>query len=421
MANGLFAGGDGTTLNPYLIEDAHDLNAVRNALDKNYKLIADIDLNIDPYNTGVGWIPISVFTGTLDGNGHTISNLFIRRTESYSGLFGRTNGVKITNLGMVNVDIQGTAGIGAIVGYFYRQYNERENLISNCYSTGILSSTGSGLGGIVGTTIYQGLIKNCYSTATLNPAGGYTGGITSYLEGGSYDYTQIQNCYFAGVITGGGTKGGLISLRNTIIIPSITDSFWDINISTIATSETGVGLTTEQMKTKLNYFNKDWETQELSNGTKVWKFHTEDNKYYPRLWFEDNFPQYKWLIKSNNILYTLSNDIWVAIDGELTQSMFETYGINDIKNITSEQWNQLTMPITLYNWTDYNSTTSSTITYTQTQYPEKTLELTVPEHRLIDQLDAPISIVTYTDAETAPSLLQQYDYPNIGARILKRG
>lgn len=51
---------------------------------------------------------------------------------------------------------------------------------------------------------------------------------------------------------------------------------------------------------------------------------------------------------------------------------------------------------------------------------QKTLELTVPEHRLIDQLDSPISIVTY-DAETAPSLLQQYDYPNIEQEDFEKG
>lgn len=423
MANGLFAGGDGTILNPYLIEDAHDLNAVRNALDKNYKLIRDIDLDIDPYNTGVGWIPISTFAGTLDGDGYTISNLFIRRTEGYSGLFGATNGVKITNLGMIDVDIQGTTNIGAIVGYFYRQYNTRENLISNCYSTGILSSTTNTLGGIAGATIYEGLIKNCYSTAILNSAAGYTGGIAGTLQGftaGDGGYCQIQNCYFAGIINGSGTIGGLVGFKDTII-PNSANSFWDIEASTRATSASGIGLTTQQMKTKLNYSNTGWEIQELTDGTKIWKFNIEDNKYYPRLWFEDNFPQYKWLIKSNNILYTFINDIWSPVEGELSQALFETYGINDIKNITNEQWNQLAMPITLYNWTDYQPTTSSTITYTQTTYPEKTLELTVPEHRIIDQLDAPVSIVTYTDAETPPSLLQQYDYPNVGARILKRG
>lgn len=130
----------------------------------------------------------------------------------------------------------------------------------------------------------------------------------------------------------------------------------------------------------------------------------------------------KSLIEVNNTIKTFENGNWVDItNNPPLSSDFQTNGISDLSIIPSEKWNELSGTIKILTWTDYNDATSSTITYTQTQYPEKTLELTVPEHRLIDQLDSPISIVTYTDAETAPSLLQQYDYPNIGARILKRG
>lgn len=130
----------------------------------------------------------------------------------------------------------------------------------------------------------------------------------------------------------------------------------------------------------------------------------------------------KSLIEVNNTIKTFENGNWVDItNNPPSSSDFQTSGISDLSIIPAEKWNELSGTIKILTWTDYNDAASSTITYTQTQYPEKTLELTVPEHRLIDQLDAPISIVTYTDAETAPSLLQQYDYPNIGARILKRG
>ena len=131
----------------------------------------------------------------------------------------------------------------------------------------------------------------------------------------------------------------------------------------------------------------------------------------------------KSLIKITDSIKTLNqNNKWVDItNNPPSSSDFQTNGISDLSIIPAEKWNELSGTIKILTWTDDDAATSSTITYTQTQYPEKTLELTVPEHRLIDQLDAPISIVTYTDAETAPSLLQQYDYPNIGARILKRG
>ena len=83
----VFTGGTGTAEDPWLIETAEQLNAVRNDLDASYALTADIDLsgyenwdpigyfdvsaaeNGDPYATG--------FAGTFDGRGHTVSRLLV--------------------------------------------------------------------------------------------------------------------------------------------------------------------------------------------------------------------------------------------------------------------------------------------------------------------------------------------------------
>lgn len=138
----------------------------------------------------------------------------------------------------------------------------------------------------------------------------------------------------------------------------------------------------------------------------------------------ENIEQNKYLVYSDNNMYTFVAGEWVllnSITSNPSATEIQLHGLDDLISIPNEKWDELIRPIKILAWTSNTIVTSSTITYTQTQYPEKTLELTVPEHRLIDQLDAPISIVTYTDAETTPSLLQQYDYPNIGARILKRG
>ena len=87
----VFAGGTGTFEDPYLIQTADQLNAVRKGLNNHYKLIADIDLS-DWGN----WIPIGSdasygclrngwnkekgtgqFMGTFDGNGHIVSGMQI--------------------------------------------------------------------------------------------------------------------------------------------------------------------------------------------------------------------------------------------------------------------------------------------------------------------------------------------------------
>src|SRR5690606_15965479 len=68
-----FANGDGTEGHPYLIETAVQLNDVRDGLDKHYKLNADIDLDVAPYNEVEGWLPIgdssNAFSGSFDGAG----------------------------------------------------------------------------------------------------------------------------------------------------------------------------------------------------------------------------------------------------------------------------------------------------------------------------------------------------------------
>ena len=284
MANGLFAGGNGTELNPYLIEDAHDLNAVRNGLDKHYKLINDIDLNISPYNEGEGWIPIANFTGVINGNKKIVSNLFIRKNAQYAGLIANCNGMRIYDLGLVNVDIEGTSRVGAFVGYFAKQGNTRQNSIQNCYSTGRIVGT-SGVGGIAGHAYYQGTIKNCYSTVDLTFTTNYGGGICGLFQGSTYDgYPNLSKCFFNGKINGNSTKGGLIALKDTEVAMDNT-SFWDIDISLVATSALGIGKTTNEMKMAQTFINAGWNTELNDDGKPIWLL---DDGAYPKLWFEVN-------------------------------------------------------------------------------------------------------------------------------------
>ena len=113
------------------IYDIEDLDAVRNDLDGNYILMADIDMTeataegggLD-YN-GTGWRPIgeishAAFSGTLDGNGHSITGMRIKDTSSeYVGLFGYIDNGTVKNLRMVNADIQDSSieYAGTIAGY----------------------------------------------------------------------------------------------------------------------------------------------------------------------------------------------------------------------------------------------------------------------------------------------------------------
>jgi hypothetical protein len=125
MAGGQFGGGIGTAATPYLIEDAADLNQIRNKPNVYYKLVSNINLGMPPFNSGKGWVPISGFTGSLDGNGKKIFNLYINRPEEdYVALFRQFNPqsfdqmlvTRVKDLGLENIDITGRDYVGAIIG-----------------------------------------------------------------------------------------------------------------------------------------------------------------------------------------------------------------------------------------------------------------------------------------------------------------
>ena len=116
--------GLGTGLDPYLIYDIYGLQANGRIICRApFGLANDIDASTaGSWNLGTGFTPIgnnsTPFTGTFNGNSYTISNLFINLpTTNDVGLFGYTSGATIENVGLVNANITGQSGVGALVGY----------------------------------------------------------------------------------------------------------------------------------------------------------------------------------------------------------------------------------------------------------------------------------------------------------------
>ena len=240
-----FLGGDGTQGNPYLISDKAHLNNVRAYPDAYFLIVVDIVFSAADfaaggafYNDGQGWEPIgasegSAFTGTFDGDGHTITGLVCNRTGAesvYAGLFGYNKG-SIQNLGMIDAHLNArttspsdSVYVGGISGYNDRtiancyntgniisnSFNDHANAggiagynngtIINCYNTGMVSSVSAFYyagGGIAG--INYGTIKSCYNTGniTAEVISVETGGIAGY----SFDTGIISNCYNIGEIS----------------------------------------------------------------------------------------------------------------------------------------------------------------------------------------------------------------------------
>jgi hypothetical protein len=221
-----------------------DLAGIADNLAGDYILTTDLDQNSTGYdtyasstaNSGEGWEPLGNtsdgFSGTFDGDGHTISDLYIDRDSIYVGLFSYADsGSEISNVGVLSCDITGFYYVGAVVG-------ESEGSISKCYSTGSVKGNDVA-GGLVGLNDGSGTISNCYSKASVLSAGlGYAGGLVGINTG------SISKCYSTGSVEGNEEAGGLVANNSY----TVSDSFWDTETSGQDSSDGGTGKTTSEMK-----------------------------------------------------------------------------------------------------------------------------------------------------------------------------
>ena len=201
------ATGSGTENDPYQISTAEGLKCFRDKVN-NAKtpdetkicavLTADIDLNNEEW-TPIGPSESSAYTGTFDGQGHTVRNLSITGDVKRAGLFGCVIGGairKLTVAGSVSCTVD-QGWCGGIAGYA-----ERET-IENCASLCTVSYTGKDarVGGIVGyvpSSSSMTIICDCYNIGNITGSSD-TGGICGYNLSG-----RIFNCYNVGEITGSG-------------------------------------------------------------------------------------------------------------------------------------------------------------------------------------------------------------------------
>tara|TARA_R110000868_G_scaffold383578_4_gene650611 strand:- start:18990 stop:22667 length:3678 start_codon:yes stop_codon:yes gene_type:complete len=208
LAQAQFAGGIGTEGDPYQISTSVQLDSARNYPSSYFVLTANIDMDVAPYNTGSGWTPLgsgfgTQFSGSIDGDGHTISNLYINAGSSFEmSLIGYLNGGTIQDLSLEDVDIIGSGNTGALVGY-----NDGGSIL-RCSATGTVSG-GQDTGGLVGVN-NNGYISESYAIVDVN--GNFNqniGGLVGYHNSG-----KIENSYALGDVTNGGSTGALFGLAD---------------------------------------------------------------------------------------------------------------------------------------------------------------------------------------------------------------
>ena len=186
-----YGGGAGEPNDPYLIYTAEHLNAIGaepNDWDKNFKLMADIDLagftydgaliapDIDPCELGFQG---TSFTGVFDGNGRTVSHLTIT-SGSHLGLFGRVeSGAEVKNLGLLDVNIIGSDYVGGLVGF-------NRGRIATSYCTGTVTGDVR-VGGLTGRN--WGIITMSYSAGMVSGNEDVGG-----LAAGNYGSITTSSC-----------------------------------------------------------------------------------------------------------------------------------------------------------------------------------------------------------------------------------
>ncbi|MCF7954924.1 MAG: hypothetical protein K9M75_03890 [Phycisphaerae bacterium] len=240
FVDGAVLSGEGSSANPYLIDNLADFNVFANpanaatywASGVHVKLTNNISLAGLSYETAV-IAPSTVFNnfnfygtpykGSFNGSGFEISGMTINDNgagNSFIGLFGSIEGGVVENLGVVNCSIdvgfqsdsanQTISNLGLLGGRLFG------GSVINCYSTGTLKATAHGsqqanaikIGGMFGS--FEGTMSDSYSSCTLTVSGvcgyymqlNYIGGLCGLSE-----YGSISDSYATGAVTVTASKG----------------------------------------------------------------------------------------------------------------------------------------------------------------------------------------------------------------------
>lgn len=326
-----FAGGDGTSGDPYQVETAEHLNNVRNQLHAYFIQTENIDLS--DFNN---WEPIgneeNKFRGHYDGGGKTISNLTIDRPgQDYVGLFGHfgvssentfEDHANIKRVVLNDVNIIGKFYVGSLVGkvtggpntIIENNYVINGDVKGNSFTGGLVGANNSGsggentilrpvirtssanvtvefveisagenrrIGGLVGCN-QRGDIINSYSASIVKVNTNSSVQAVGGLVGSMTNSGKVENSYSSGQMDLSATVtsfGGLIG--NRAGNNSVNSSYWDIETSGLTNSAGGLGRNTAQMQKKATFSGWSFsepETTETPEIPGIWKI-LEDESY----------------------------------------------------------------------------------------------------------------------------------------------
>lgn len=206
----------------------------------NYQLTANITVTA-PYGNDI--TGFTGFTGTFDGNGHTVT-LDITASTANVGLFSKLAGGAVVKNVKVDGTVSGTEGVAGIAA----QANGAT--ISGCINCAIISATGRYVGGIVGK-LRGGTVENCYNTGAISSSrdrkGVNLGGIAGYIDSNG----SVKNCYNSGTTSATADTSNYAAIAGWCDNSTVTNCYYlDTTASAGANgnSQTATSKTAEEMK-----------------------------------------------------------------------------------------------------------------------------------------------------------------------------
>jgi len=189
--------------------------------------------------TGEGLIDHCHVSGTVSG-----SNFY----SSIGGIVGENCRPLTISNSYTTCNVEGKDYVGGIVGY--SGYNANLTM-EKCFTTGNITGSNWGAGGLIGDFSVAGSIKNCYATGHITGNQAVGGAFGAFYNG------TIEFVYSAGLVTGNSYVGGLHGYDSGS--EEVNPCFWDKETSGQLTSVTGTGKTTVQMQTKSTFTDAGWD------------------------------------------------------------------------------------------------------------------------------------------------------------------
>jgi hypothetical protein len=141
------------------------------------RLTADIDMSDVEWNGIGGYTAQTAYRGIFDGDGHTVTLVISKPSNSYQGLFRYLDGASVRNLTVAG-SVRGASSVGGIAA------QANNSTLTNVVNTAAVRGSGS-IGGIVGLASNGTTIINARNSGAVSTSSGTAGGIVASLGGSS--------------------------------------------------------------------------------------------------------------------------------------------------------------------------------------------------------------------------------------------